>query len=68
MYKGFIIDDFEVEHDGDYIRNNVTPDLSENEYLLNEEFNSDLEEFILQDVVDRDLILDGSKIIQKCFP
>ena len=68
MYKGFIIDDFEVEHDRDYIGNNVTPDLRENVYLLNEEFNSDLEKFILQDVVDRDLILDGSKIIQKCFP
>lgn len=74
MYKGFIIDDFDNNSDFSNLCSRSTTEilrfsnLTESDYLINESFNSSLKDFIIQDSVDRDVILDGQKIIDNYFP
>lgn len=74
MYKGFIIDDFDNNSDFSSLSSRSVPEilrfanLTESDYLINESFNSSLKDFIIQDSVDRDVILDGQKIIDNYFP
>lgn len=68
MYKGYIIDDFD---DIEESVTNGTIDLSEDKehvYSVNEEFNFGLDKFILKASVNKDLLLDGTKIINEYFP
>lgn len=74
MYKGYIVDDFDECFDFDDIEESVTDeiiDLSEDQehvYSVNEEFSSCLDKFILKGSVNKDLLLDGTKIINDYFP
>ena len=69
MYKGFIIDDFDENSDFSNVNTKTIRDidrktlLNENEYITNDIFNSCLSDFIIQDSIDKDIILDGSRII-----
>ena len=74
MYKGYIVDDFDECFDFDDIEESVTDgviDLSEDQehvYSVNEEFSFCLDKFILKGSVNKDLLLDGTKIINDYFP
>ena len=74
MYKGFIIDDFDENSDFSNVNTKTNRDivrktlLNENEYVINNIFNSYLSDFIIQDSIDKDIILDGSRIIDTFFP
>lgn len=74
MYKGFIIDDFDENSDFSSVNTKTIFEIvkstlsNENEYLVNDTFNSCLSDFISQDSIDKDVILDGSKIIDTYFP
>lgn len=74
MYKGFIIDDFDENSDFSNVNTKTTRDivretlLNENEYITNDIFNSCLSDFIIQDSIDKDIILDSSRIIDTFFP
>lgn len=74
MYKGYIIDNFDEQFDFCDIENFCTDgmiDLSkikEPMYSVNEEFNACLEKFVLDGYAKKDLMLDGTKIINECFP
>lgn len=68
MYKGIIIDNFDdncLEQDSEIIQ---FPSLTEDKYLINKSFNSSLEDFIIRTGIDRDMLLDGQKIIDSFFP
>ena len=74
MYKGFIIDDFDENSDFSTIGvNNFGESLrktlcSEAQYIVNGAFNSCLSDFIIQNSIDKDVILDGSRILDTYFP
>ena len=69
MYKGFIIDDFDENSDFSNVNTKTIRDidrktlLNENEYITNDIFNSCLSDFIIQDSIDKDIILEPSSII-----
>lgn len=73
MYKGFIIDDFDnIDFSGvrsyriqDIIRMEL---ITEDQYLVNDTFNVSLSNFIIKDSIEKDCILDGTKISDKYFP
>lgn len=62
MYKGFIIENFNESFE---IK---IPENDEGIYSVVNEFNSSLSRFILKKSVDKELILDGQKIIDEYFP
>ena len=74
MYKGFIIDDFDENPDFSGVNTKTGLEIvkyalsNENEYLTNATFNSCLSDFIIQDSIDKDIILDGSRIVDTFFP
>lgn len=67
MYKGFIVDDFDESPDFSGVNTKTGLEIveyalsNENEYLTNATFNSCLSDFIIQDSIDKDIILDGSR-------
>ena len=74
MYKGFIVDDFDENPDFSGFNTKTGLEIvkytlsNENEYLTNDTFNSCLSNFIIQDSIDKDIILDGSRIVDTFFP
>ena len=74
MYKGFIVDDFDENPDFSGVNTKTGLEIvkyalsNENEYLTNATFNSCLSDFIIQDSIDKDIILDGSRIVDTFFP
>lgn len=74
MYKGYVIYNFDEQFDCQEMESLCTDgmiDLSESKesmYSVNKEFNSCLDKFVLDGHAKKDLMLDGTKIINECFP
>ena len=73
MYKGFIIDNFDnlnfsqIKISTERKSIDKSP-LLENKFLANKVFNKSLSDFVLQSSIEKDVILDGSKIVDEYFP
>ena len=73
MYKGYVIDNFDEHFDFNDMENLCTDgiiDLSDSEesmYSVNKKFSSCLDKFVLNESVNKDLLFDGTKIINECF-
>jgi len=73
MYKGFIIDNFDISDFSEIRKNTLRECIDcslsvENKFLVNDSFKESLSKFIIQDSINKDIILDGSKIIDDYFP